>query len=172
MQKMIRLMACIGLQSVLLFAPALAQEPSPIQIEVGPGETSESVNQTSRTIRAQQRAWTQQQLRNYRYTLEVSCFCVPEARQPVVIEVRDGVPVSYTYEATGETANASYFENYNTVPKLFNLMRAALYRSPNSMNVQFDPELDYPTQISIDYSAMIADEEIYLTIRDLQPLQP
>lgn len=159
------------MQSLLLLAPALAQESERVQVQVNPGATTQVVNQASRTIRAQQRSWTQQGLRNYRYTLEVSCFCTEEMRQPVVIEVRDGVPTSYTYAATGQPANPSYYERYSTVPQLFNLVRAALYRNPNSLNVQFDPELAYPTQVNIDYSAMIADEEIYLTIRDLQPLQ-
>jgi len=171
MRKIIGFATCIGIQSILLLTTALAQEPVQPQVEISPGESAQAVNQASREVRAQQRLWNQQRLRNYRYTLEVSCFCVPEMRQPVVIEIQDGVPVSYTYEATGQPAEASYFERYSTVPKLFNLARAALYRTPNSMTMQFDPELGYPTQINIDYSAVMADEEIYLKIRDLQALQ-
>ncbi|MBD1911715.1 MULTISPECIES: DUF6174 domain-containing protein [unclassified Leptolyngbya] len=171
MRKIICLATCIGVQSFLLLAPALAQAPSRTQVQIGPSETSQVINRASRDIRAQQRLWTGQRLRDYRYVLEVSCFCAEEVRQPVVIEVRDGIPTSYTYESTGQPANPTYFENYSTVPKLFNLVRAALYRNPNSLNVQFNPEFGYPTQITIDYSAMMADEEIYLTIRDLQPLQ-
>ncbi|MDF5712973.1 MAG: DUF6174 domain-containing protein [Rhizonema sp. NSF051] len=108
---------------------------------------------------------------NYRYTFSNSCFCTSEARGPVIIEVRNGSTTSITNAATNQPVNPELFQKYSTIPKLFNLIQNAQSRKASSLTVKYEPTLGYPTQINIDYNSQIADEEVYLTIENLQEIQ-
>jgi len=121
-------------------------------------------------FRMNRQLWRHQKIYSYRYTLSKSCFCIPEARGPVVIEVRNGRTTSITSVETGEPVNPDFFREYNTIPKLFNLIRDAIARRASSLTVEYDQTLGYPTQINIDYDSQIADEEIFLTIENLQEI--
>ncbi|MEA5507094.1 DUF6174 domain-containing protein [Halotia wernerae UHCC 0503] len=57
------------------------------------------------------------------------------------------------------------------MPKLFNVIQDAIVRRASSLNVWYDARLGYPIQIDIDYSAQIADEELYLTIENFEVIQ-
>ncbi len=116
--------------------------------------------------------WNNQNISNYRYTFSNGCFCIPEARGPVIIEVRNGKIKSITSVATGQPVqNPEYFQKYNTIPKLFNVIQDAINRKAYSLDVAYNPRLGYPTQINIDYNSQIADEEIYLTIENFEEIK-
>lgn len=122
-------------------------------------------------FRVNRRLWKQQNILNYRYTLTNSCFCVTEARGPVIITVRNGITTSIKSVATGkEVSNPEFFERYKTIPKLFNVILDAIARKADSIDVQYNTKLGYPTQINIDYNRQTADEELYLTIENFQIL--
>lgn len=122
----------------------------------------------AKELRQNRRRWAAQNIANYRYTLQINCFCLPEVRQPVVIEVRNGKRTSITPVQSGLPVNASYFRRYDTIPKLFNVIQAAINDKADSISVTYDPALGYPTQISIDPEQLAADEEIWLTINNFQ----
>jgi hypothetical protein len=128
-------------------------------------------NLNSRRLIFNRRLWNQQNISNYHYTLSNSCFCIPEARGPVVIEVRNGETVSITSVATGESVDPRFFKQYSTIPKLFNVIQDAIQRQASSLNVQYNSRYGYPTQIDIDYNSQIADEEIFLRIENFKILQ-
>nr|WP_224093435.1 DUF6174 domain-containing protein [Nostoc sp. MS1] len=128
-------------------------------------------NLSTRQLYFNRNLWNKQNISNYRYTLSNSCFCIPEARGPVIIEVRNGQTTSITSVATGQPVNSEYFQNYNTIPKLFNLIQDAIARQASSLTVNYDTRRGYPTQINIDYSAQIADEELFLKIENFQVIQ-
>ncbi|BBD59938.1 hypothetical protein NIES2109_27300 [Nostoc sp. HK-01] len=46
----------------------------------------------------------------------------------------------------------------------------AIARRADNIDVQYNRQLGYPTQISLDYSFQQADEELYLTIENFQAL--
>jgi hypothetical protein len=140
---------------------------------LGQGETpaTESSNPLQFRLQQNRRAWRTQNISNYRYTLRVSCFCVPEVTQPVVIEVRDGRVASIVAANSRKPVNPEYFKQYNSIPKLFNLIENAIANKAHRVSVTFHPTLGYPTQISIDQSQQIADEERYLTIERLEVIR-
>ncbi|HLO83808.1 MAG TPA: DUF6174 domain-containing protein [Nostocaceae cyanobacterium] len=127
-------------------------------------------NSNSQQLKVNQKLWNQQNISNYRYTLSRSCFCTPEARGPVVVEVRNGVTTSVTSVATGQPVDPELFKQYDSVPELFGVIKDAIARKASSLTVQYEPKFGYPTQISIDYSAQIADEELYLTVENFEVL--
>jgi hypothetical protein len=115
--------------------------------------------------------WNKKNISNYRYTLSNSCFCIPEARGPVVIEVRNGQTTSITLIATSQPVDPQLFQQYNTIPKLFNVIQDAINRRASSLNVRYDPRFGYPTQIDIDYNTQLADEEVYLSIENFEEIR-
>lgn len=112
--------------------------------------------------------WNKGNISSYRYTLSNSCFCIPDARGPVVIEVRNGRTVYVNSVETGQAVDPQFFQSYNTIPKLFNVIQDAIQRRASSLEVRYNHKYGYPTQINIDYNAQIADEEIFLTIENFE----
>jgi hypothetical protein len=156
-------LAAALLVSVGLTAPALSRPPiRPI--------STRPANSNLQRLRVNERLWNSQNITSYRYTLTRSCFCAPDARGPVVVEVRNGETVSVTSVATGQPVDPELFKQYDTVPELFNVIKDAINRKASSLTVEYS-KLGYPTQINIDYSAQIADEELYLTVENFQVLQ-
>jgi Family of unknown function (DUF6174) len=150
-----------------LNTPVMPQSP----IQVAPSsELTDLSSQRLQQLRIFRQLWRHQKIYSYRYTLSNSCFCITEARGPVVIEVRDGRTTSITSAQTGEPVNPDFFRKYNTIPRLFNLIRHAIAGGASNLTVQYDQQLGYPTQINIDYDSQIADEEVFLTIENLQEI--
>lgn len=114
--------------------------------------------------------WAQQNLESYRYTLQVGCFCPPEVRQPVVVEVRNGKVASIAAVESGKSVNPEYFQDYDSVAKLFEIVEDAIAQDAYRLDIAYDETLGYPTQINIDYNQYMADEERYLTIKNLEPI--
>jgi hypothetical protein len=138
---------------------------------LGKAETPAVETSNAVQLRQNRQLWRKQSISSYRYTLRVGCRCVAEVTQPVVIEVRNGKITSMVAANTGKSVNPEYFKNYNSIPKLFNLVRDAIAKKSHSLSVTYHPTLGYPTQMSIDYSDQIADEERFLTIEKLEVLK-
>ncbi len=163
-----RLPIIMSMGLLMLFsmnAPVMSQFPKQ---GVKPSVTAKSNIKQYRTNR---RLWNRQRISSYRYTLSRSCFCLPEARGPVVIEVRKGKTTSIKLAANGKPVNPELFQKYSTMPKLFQLIRDAISQKVSSLNVKYDPQLGYPTNINIDYDSRIADEEEFITIGNLQKIE-
>src|SRR5689334_6025109 len=69
--------------------------------------------------------WRGHNLRSYRFTLQLGCFCAPSSIQPVVVEVRNGAPTSVT-TLSGDTVDPAIFASYETVDKLFTAIQNTL----------------------------------------------
>lgn len=121
-------------------------------------------------LRKNQQLWAKQNLRNYRYTLQVNCFCPPQITQPVVIEVRRGRTVSTRAANNRNTVNRDFFKDYDSVDKLFEIIRDAVAKNAHRIEVNYHPTLGYPTKVSIDYSQQMADEERYFTVERLEAI--
>lgn len=144
---------------------------SPIEIAQSPAKSNLNLKRAEQRLEFNRRFWNQQNIYNYSYELSNSCFCIGDARGPVVIKVRNGQTTSITSVATGKPVNPEYFQNYNTIPKLFDVIQDAIKRKAFSLNVRYNARLGYPTQIDIDYNSQIADEERYLTIENFKVIK-
>ncbi|GBE90828.1 DUF6174 domain-containing protein [Nostoc cycadae] len=134
-------------------------------------QTPNPNDSNSTQLKVNRQLWNQQRLTNYRFTFSRSCFCVPKATQPVVITVRNGQVASITPVNNNEPVDAELFRQYNSIPKLFGIIDDAIAKKASSLTVKYDPKFGYPTQINIDYNQQVADEELYLTISNLEPLK-
>ncbi len=159
-------LSIIGMGLVMflgLNAPVMSQ--SPLQLAQSPLVTDSNLGQ----LRINRRLWKQQKIANYRYTLTNNCFCIPEARGPVIIEVRNGITTSITSADTGLPVNSELFQKYSTIPKLFNLIKDTINRGQSSLSVEYNPKLGYPTQINIGNLA--ADAGVFTTVENFEEIE-
>jgi hypothetical protein len=140
---------------------------------LGRGETPTvaSSNPSQLQLLRNWQKWREKNISNYRYTLRVSCFCTPEVRQPVIVEVRNGKVASIVSASTRKPVNPEFFKEYDSVPKVFNLVRDGIAKDAYRLSVTFNPTLGYPTNVNIDYSAQMADEERAFTIENLEVIR-
>jgi hypothetical protein len=148
--------------SISLNAPVLSEQP--IQVVQAPTLTKFNWGK----FKMNYQLWKQHKISNYRYEFTRSCNCLPKATAPVIIEVRNGKTISIIDKETRQPADPALFQQYNTIPKLFNIIKNALVRRAANLTVEYNPILHYPTQISIDYNSQITDDEIFFTISNLQ----
>ncbi|MFN6566189.1 DUF6174 domain-containing protein [Dendronalium sp. ChiSLP03b] len=138
---------------------------SPVQVV----QKSPTNNSSFRQLKINQRLWNRQKITNYRYTLTNQCFCVPEVRGPLNIEVRNGVTTSITLAQTGQPVNPELVSSYTTIPKLFNLISNTINSGESQLSVTYNRKLGYPTQINIGNLA--ADAGVYTTISNFKELR-
>jgi Family of unknown function (DUF6174) len=148
---------------------AMAQPSNTSSAQQAESTSLRSLRLNRQLLRLNRRLWNRRSLIHYRYTLTRSCFCL-DGTQPVIVEVRNRRTVSVTSVATGAAVDANLFSQYDTVEDLFRVIRDAIARRADSLTVTYNRRLNYPTQISIDYSRQIADEEVFLRIENLQVL--
>lgn len=144
---------------------------SPIEIAQSPASNNWNLKRSQKRLEFNRNFWNRQNISNYEYTLSNSCFCIADARGPVKIKVRNGQTTSITSVATGKPVNPEYFQSYNTIPKLFDVIQDAINRKAFSLNVRYNSQYGFPIQIDIDYNSQIADEEKYLTIENFKVIK-
>lgn len=123
------------------------------------------------TPESPQALWESQEVNSYRYTLQVSCFCLVDMTKPVLVEVIDGQVDSITYVEDGTAASLELFESYSSVDKLFGIIDNAAAQDPALMDVTYDETFGVPQEVNIDISEMMADEEIYFTVSGFEPIK-
>lgn len=131
----------------------------------GPSDDLERERQRLEQARAQ---WRSQNIEDYRYVFQRSCFCGPEAREPALVNVRRGAIVSVEHVATGAPQDPVF---YYTIEGLFDLLEDSIDQGAASLNVTYDSALGYPTSAFIDRSEMIADEELGFQTSSMEPMR-
>lgn len=109
--------------------------------------------------------WAEKGQETYTLTQQMSCFCVPDYTRPITYKVSDGIVQSGTilYADDNSAVASGVMIDLHTVVWAFDLIEAALDQHASSLTVSYDEATGYPKSISIDYEAMIADEEKYYT---------
>ncbi|HKG92376.1 MAG TPA: DUF6174 domain-containing protein [Gemmatimonadaceae bacterium] len=117
--------------------------------------------------------WAAKAPARYRYVFSRSCECLTEATQAARIEVERSVGnpeviTSLTYASGGSAVENRYRALFPSVDGLFDLVQDALDRRAAGLVVSYDPQLGYPRSISIDYDAVMVDDEVVLHASDLE----
>jgi len=129
------------------------------------------IGQASSEVERSQEKWQKANISHYRYELTISCFCVFSQDMPLVIEVQDGQVVSMLYKSGKEIdpANMEQFQRYDTLDKIFAELEKA-QGDAERVEVTYDENYSFPTQITIDHAQQAADDELYLTISNFEVL--
>lgn len=113
--------------------------------------------------------WKQKRPEHYAYQLQPSCFCPPEYTQPIEIRVLKGVIQQADLVASKKALPPERKGDAKTIEQLFKMIRDAINRPAASVKVTYDPNYGFPSSISIDLDQMIADEEVYYTVKAFKP---
>jgi hypothetical protein len=112
-------------------------------------------------------AWQARGLRDYAFDFERQCFCVPEAVQPVRIEVRGGEITEVRSRDTGEVVPLSPAIPWYTVDEL---LRQADVAQADGQEVRVEYHADgFPSQIEI--GSLAADAGVIYNISNLSRLR-
>ncbi len=104
---------------------------------------------------------------DYSYTLLVTCFC-PDAGVPVRVTVADGEVTEAVYDArSGGVRRGDPAPDFRalSIQDVIDELNAAT--GAETVRVEWPEGQDHPSEISIDQSTRIADEEIGYTITDV-----
>jgi hypothetical protein len=104
--------------------------------------------------------WNAARPASYEYTLAVGCFCLRDVTRPVVITVTATTVTSRRYEDDGTAVPDQLAATFPSIDGLFDKLLDARMRNAANSAANYEPTLGYPVQISLDYSATIADDEI------------
>ena len=114
-------------------------------------------------ISAARNAWAARHLADYRFVWQESCFCVPEAVQPIVVTVRGGEIVAAT-DRNGRAISTEVRENLLTIDALYR--RAAAAQCTAAVVRVVAGTDGVPASVFIDPSLQAADDEFRVTISE------
>ena len=114
--------------------------------------------------------WTSAQLHDYEFDYQLSCFCGPDATEPVHIVVRGDVVASVVRRRDGLPAGTKY-GGWPRVDELFADVSRLLEQNAARLDVTYDPNYGYPREIIADVNFMTADDESQQTASNLKPLR-
>jgi hypothetical protein len=112
--------------------------------------------------------WESSGRSGYQMEYRRNCFCAPDTTSPVVVSVNDGAIDSVVYAETGEPVGEAMLEFFPDVDGMFDILQDAIDEEAASIRVDYHEESGYPVNIYIDYSTMMADEELGFSVSSLE----
>ena len=109
---------------------------------------------------------------SYDFDVQVSCFCVASSFGTVTVSVRNHQVVSLVRTDSGTAVDSIYFENVLTVDRMFAAEQRYLDAKPASFRADYDANLGYPTLVSVDPNASVADDEYSFQVHGLRAFLP
>lgn len=110
--------------------------------------------------------WQSHDVQDYHYEFQFVCGeCLPEWTHPRRIRVDAGV---ITQVADLVTAQVTTIDDRSaTIYQLFLDIQQTLDARPHRFSATYDPELGYPTSVSVDLRANLQDDEFGYVARNL-----
>jgi hypothetical protein len=108
-------------------------------------------------LAAARSAWAAQRAVDYSYVITRSCFCPPDARGPVTIQVRAGKP----------QGTPVVFRDVDTVGELFGEIANQLH-GDGVVRATYRKKLGVPKRLSFDPIPTAIDDEVGYTITQLR----
>ena len=143
----VRLVAAVVVALGLLVAAGASGQSPPPTFDRGEPDTSIADGSAQRGLDRARRRWRRAGIHNYRFELNVLCFCV--TRGPVVVFVRNDRPVDAP-ETVRDVA---------TVRRLHRVVQRAIDRNVPDLSVRYDRR-GIPRGIEIDNIEQAIDDEV------------
>lgn len=96
---------------------------------------------------------------------------MPESVAPARVEVRDGKTVSVVAATSARPIRPEFFQQYDTVEELFDVIGDAIGRDPYRFGVRYDSRRGYPLEFSVDYDRGMVDDEAGFTVADFEAIE-
>lgn len=116
--------------------------------------------------------WQIAAISNYDFDFAKSCFCLVEALGPVTISVRDGRFAGLVSRDSGTPVDTALFEQFLTMERVFETTRQLLDDGPAAFTASYDAAFGYPTNVTVDPVAQIADDELSYRVSAFRPVAP
>lgn len=152
-----RLITLIGM--TLLLAASVS-----CSMTTGPGRSGEELE----LLRNRQR-WASAGIHDYEFEFRRTCFCLPDATEPVRITVRNDVVTSVIRTRDGQPASTNV-RTWPTVDSLFTEVRRQIDQSAERLEVEYDASYGYPRSMAVDVRATMADDEFWISATNLRRL--
>lgn len=120
------------------------------------------ISQTN-DLKAAKDLWEKTNIKEYRVEIERVCFCPAPIRYTMWVE--NGETVQIIDTQTGE--KVENITGYLTIDELFTWLEGIALQDPQKLELEFHPQLGYPTFIDYNQSDMIADEEMLMNLKNL-----
>lgn len=146
-----------------------AVQPTPtVMIAPTTMPTVEASPAVAADIAANYQRWQEADIRDYRFSLMVGCYCPMSPIMPITVEVRDGKVVSMI-DANGvvistDDPGADFFLKYTNIDRIYTELTSAQFSEADKLTVTFDPTYPVPATVSADFIEMAVDDELYLGI--------
>ncbi len=127
-------------------------------------------NQLLETLNQNQEKWNSFQIRDYSYSFQRTCECLPNITREVFITVSDDKTTEIKYSDSSEKVDEFPRGFYKNIAELYILIEDAINENAYQITITFDDQYGYPTDIFIDYDNDVADEEIIVTTGDIKIL--
>jgi len=111
--------------------------------------------------------WAANGIQNYTFRYHRTCECPPAITSLVEVEVRGGAVARVTYQSDGLDVDPSITNRFPTIDDMFATIEEAIRDRAASLIVTYDNALSYPTRISIDYDAAVADDDVAMSAVEL-----
>lgn len=154
---------------VLLVIPLTAL----LLVSCSGGSSSQTGSDEAAGLRRAQARWARAGVRDYAYTVRVLAFA-PGVQRPARVTVQNGRTVSITPGDNDPTLlenNGQVFAAYATLDDLFGVIQRAINARADSLDVDYDPTLGYPTRITIDYIRLAADDELGVNVSQFEAVR-
>lgn len=131
--------------------------------------SNERLETIQRELNRRYDLWTSQAISAYEYRFARECPCPVDLTRPVLVSVADTVVIAVTYADSGTAVPDSAFKSYFTVEGLFRQAQIAINVLADSLVVEYDPVLHYPTTIVVDQNRLLINDELALFASELKP---
>jgi hypothetical protein len=128
--------------------------------------SSDRLDAIQQELNRHYRDWKSQRIASYEYHFVRFCLCDPNLTRPAVVNVVDSAVARVTY-GDGSTAPDSLLRSFFTVEGLFQQVQVAINLGVDSLVVEYDPTLHYPTKIVVDQDRLVPNDELALFASDL-----
>jgi hypothetical protein len=121
-----------------------------------------------------QQKWQDANITHYRFQLGVSCFCPVGGIMPMTVEVNNGEVVSLL-DVNGDVLPVADPLNelilkYATIDRIFAELAQDSVQGADKLTVAYDPSYGFPSDVTIDFIELVADDELYITVSAFEPL--
>ncbi len=115
--------------------------------------------------------WDGAAITDYSMRFQRLCFFCPiEFSIPVRITVRGDTVVTVTEADSGAPVAGPAEGTFLTIDELFLAIQEAIDQNASEIDARYDAVLGYPTDVNIDFSRSVFNDERQFEIRDFQEL--
>ncbi len=130
--------------------------------------SNERLEAIQRELNRRYGLWKEQAIGAYEYQFERACLCPSSLTQPVRVSVSDSTVVAVTYVDGGAAVPDSAFSSYFTVEGLFRQAQIGINLLADSLVIEYNVALHYPTKVVVDPSWRVLNDELALYASELR----